>query len=297
MISRVLLSTIFVMISLFLQGQIKVGFEEYQLRSFQLSDKELEKGFGNYIFKKQQVDSFSLAHLKYRSSRSEKGVFRRSFSDKIAFMIHNTMTIDSTGCYKIELSSDDGSRFWIDSALLINNDFPHGMRTKTRELCIPRGEYPIDIWYYNAYPLNYGLVFKVEWYGESSLCEEHIHDFKSEKKMRFQDVVFFDFDRYIIRQDAMDKLDSIAQIINAFDAEYVEIHGHTDQLGDDTYNMRLSEKRATAIRQALQTRVFKSLEWKAIGHGERALLTEKTDKVSRQKNRRVEIRIRSMGAL
>lgn len=64
--------------------------------------------------------------------------------------------------------------------------------------------------------------------------------------------VLFDFDKADIRADARPTLDKLAQLIGPEGAAKIAIEGHTDSKGDDTYNRRLSERRAQAVRDYLK---------------------------------------------
>jgi outer membrane protein OmpA-like peptidoglycan-associated protein len=59
--------------------------------------------------------------------------------------------------------------------------------------------------------------------------------------------VLFDFDSTAIRRDAASELSKVAYVIRSRSAGQVEVIGHTDSVGDDAYNQRLSEARALAV--------------------------------------------------
>ncbi|HEU4685871.1 MAG TPA: peptidoglycan-associated lipoprotein Pal [Nitrospira sp.] len=63
--------------------------------------------------------------------------------------------------------------------------------------------------------------------------------------------IFFDFDRYTIRQDAQPVLESDADWIKQSPARTILIEGHCDERGTEAYNLVLGEKRAKAARQYL----------------------------------------------
>jgi OmpA-OmpF porin, OOP family len=63
--------------------------------------------------------------------------------------------------------------------------------------------------------------------------------------------VFFDFDNHRLRRDARDTLRDVAEQIAADGATDLRIEGHTDAVGTDDYNQRLSERRAAAVRAFL----------------------------------------------
>jgi outer membrane protein OmpA-like peptidoglycan-associated protein len=105
--------------------------------------------------------------------------------------------------------------------------------------------------------------------------------------------VLFDFDKADIRADATSALASVATIIRAYPSGSAALEGHTDAKGDDTYNQRLSERRAESVRRWLADKErIDAGKLSARGWGERRpVATNGTDQ-GRQKNRRVEVVIR-----
>jgi OmpA-OmpF porin, OOP family len=63
--------------------------------------------------------------------------------------------------------------------------------------------------------------------------------------------VFFDFDKHDLRPDARDTLAGVAEQIRNDGATELHIGGHTDAKGDETYNQRLSERRARTVESFL----------------------------------------------
>lgn len=100
--------------------------------------------------------------------------------------------------------------------------------------------------------------------------------------------VLFDFDKWEIRPDADEALDSLARAMSDGAVPTAEVLGHTDSVGGDDWNQTLSDRRAAAAVEALTQRgVTTALT--AIGYGEsRPTATNDTD-AGRQLNRRVEV--------
>ncbi len=71
----------------------------------------------------------------------------------------------------------------------------------------------------------------------------------------------------------------------------VEIGGHTDSQGSDTYNLRLSESRANAVRNYLIQRGVEATRLIAKGYGESMPIAPNTTREGRAKNRRVEFKV------
>lgn len=107
--------------------------------------------------------------------------------------------------------------------------------------------------------------------------------------------VTFDFDKATIRDSARGTLDTLAELILAGDDGQITIEGHTDSMGDDDYNKRLSEQRADAVKAYLATKGVPDNRVRTIGLGElrptapNARPDGTDDEAGRQRNRRVEV--------
>ena len=107
------------------------------------------------------------------------------------------------------------------------------------------------------------------------------------------DTVRFGFNESFVREEEVDRLDRIAEIIEkilaAHPGEVFMIEGHTDAVGSDTYNLNLSRQRAQAVKQALTTfYVIPSRNLQTVGYGERYLKIPTAE--PEQENRRVTLR-------
>jgi outer membrane protein OmpA-like peptidoglycan-associated protein len=86
-----------------------------------------------------------------------------------------------------------------------------------------------------------------------------------------------------------DVLNSVSMVLAEFDQTVIEVAGHTDSTGTDSYNQQLSERRASSVVSYLGTRSVLPDRMIAIGVGEtRPVASNETD-VGRQQNRRVEL--------
>lgn len=111
--------------------------------------------------------------------------------------------------------------------------------------------------------------------------------------LTFEDGVLFDFDRSDIRPDAAATLDAVAEVLSTLKVGEAVVSGHTDAIGDDDDNQRLSEDRADAVVDGLTSRDV-STRFTAEGFGEsRPVAANEIDgadnPAGRQLNRRVEI--------
>lgn len=114
----------------------------------------------------------------------------------------------------------------------------------------------------------------------------------------------FDLNKYNIRPDAAAELDKIVEIMNKYPNLVIELGAHTDCRGSETYNMKLSDKRAKASAEYIKKRITNPERIDGKGYGESRLLndcacegTVKSDcsEEEHQKNRRTEFRVISTG--
>jgi outer membrane protein OmpA-like peptidoglycan-associated protein len=110
------------------------------------------------------------------------------------------------------------------------------------------------------------------------------------------DAVFFDVDQATLRSSGLRKLDEFINPIRQDSSHLVYVEGHTDNTGEVTYNQRLSERRAQAVKEALIAKGITPNRLVAKGYGETHPIAGNTTKKGRQQNRRVEIVISKEGA-
>ena len=84
-------------------------------------------------------------------------------------------------------------------------------------------------------------------------------------------------------------LNSVSKVLVEFDQTVVEVAGHTDSTGADSYNQALSERRAGSVSQYLRSQGINSQRMITIGMGESLPVADNTTDSGRQANRRVEI--------
>lgn len=92
-----------------------------------------------------------------------------------------------------------------------------------------------------------------------------------------------------LRSDFYDVLDSVALVLNEFDKTIVAVAGHTDSVGSDAYNQKLSEQRAQSVAAYLQRKNIEPARFEVIGFGERNPVADNTSAEGRALNRRVEL--------
>jgi OmpA-OmpF porin, OOP family len=104
----------------------------------------------------------------------------------------------------------------------------------------------------------------------------------------------FDFDKSVLRPDGRKSIDDAMSKLSGTDLEMVIATGHTDSIGSDAYNQRLSERRAAAVKDYLVSKGIPAAKITTIGKGEsQPVATNKTSE-GRQKNRRVDIEFKGV---
>jgi outer membrane protein OmpA-like peptidoglycan-associated protein len=101
--------------------------------------------------------------------------------------------------------------------------------------------------------------------------------------------VLFDFDRATLRPGAREKLAKVAGILLVYPDLQLEVEGHTDSVGTDDYNDRLSTLRAESVRDFLVREGISADSIMARGVGESRPVVSNDTAEGRQQNRRVEL--------
>ncbi len=103
--------------------------------------------------------------------------------------------------------------------------------------------------------------------------------------------VHFDFDKAVIRPDAVPVLDEAVNTLKEDGAVAVIVAGHTDSIGSDKYNMKLSLRRANAVRDYLVKHGIPANRIRTEGFGESKPVASNKTADGRAQNRRVELHV------
>jgi len=101
--------------------------------------------------------------------------------------------------------------------------------------------------------------------------------------------ITFDTDQSTIRSGFTGTLESVALVLKEFDKTIIQIEGHTDSTGSDSYNQLLSERRASSVRDFLLNQGIEPRRTRATGYGERYPIASNDTAAGREQNRRVEL--------
>ena len=103
--------------------------------------------------------------------------------------------------------------------------------------------------------------------------------------------IYFDFDHANLSRDAQMYLDKQAAYLKEHPQSKLSVEGHTDSMGSDAYNQRLSEKRAGNALHYLKKKVSDTSRLKSVGYGETRPIDTNSTKEGRARNRRVDLRL------
>jgi len=99
----------------------------------------------------------------------------------------------------------------------------------------------------------------------------------------------FDFDKSVLKPAAIASLDSLAGKVKSLTLEVIVAVGHTDSVGTDAYNQKLSIRRAEAVKKHLVSQGIEARRIYVEGKGESQPVADNKTAEGRAKNRRVQI--------
>lgn len=101
--------------------------------------------------------------------------------------------------------------------------------------------------------------------------------------------VLFDFNKYTLKPGAREKMAKVSGILLAYPGLKIQLEGHTDSIGSEEYNQKLSEQRANAVREYLVTQGVPGNTVASVGFGKSNPVASNDTEAGRQRNRRVEM--------
>lgn len=103
--------------------------------------------------------------------------------------------------------------------------------------------------------------------------------------------ITFDFGSANLKSEYYEVLNSVATVFEKFDKTYIDIYGHTDSIGSQKYNFKLSYRRANCVADYLIAQGCNIHRFSIRGFGETRPVASNASKSGRSQNRRVEIEI------
>ncbi len=114
----------------------------------------------------------------------------------------------------------------------------------------------------------------------------------TDTKIEILDKIYFEYNKDIIKSESYPILDAIVATLQGNpDIQLIEIQGHTDERGSDSYNLDLSDRRAAAVRKYLIDAGIDADRLQSQGYGETQPIDNKSNEQAWAKNRRVEFLI------
>jgi OOP family OmpA-OmpF porin len=110
-------------------------------------------------------------------------------------------------------------------------------------------------------------------------------------KVTYAADAFFDFGKSVLKPEGKAKLDDLVSKVKSISLEVVIAVGHTDAVGSDTYNQKLSVARSEAVKAYLVSKGIDKNRIYTEGKGETSPVADNKTKEGRAKNRRVEIEV------
>ena len=111
------------------------------------------------------------------------------------------------------------------------------------------------------------------------------------EKVSYSADAFFDFDKAVLKPAGQASLDDLVSKLKDINLEVIIAVGHTDSVGTDAYNQKLSVRRAEAVKSYLQGKGVESSRIYTEGKGKSQPVADNATAAGRAKNRRVEIEV------
>ena len=116
-------------------------------------------------------------------------------------------------------------------------------------------------------------------------CQQQLNDAMSGK------TILFETNKSAIKQDSVALLDSLVAIVSScgdvIAGRGIQVSGHTDNVGNDAYNQKLSQQRAGAVKDYFVTKGIDAGLVKSVGFGESKPIASNADAAGRSQNRRI----------
>jgi outer membrane protein OmpA-like peptidoglycan-associated protein len=151
---------------------------------------------------------------------------------------------------------------------------------------------------------NYGIAVKAQGYlfhsenfilPKATEFQEFVLDLEM-KKMEIGSVIvlkniFFDSDKAVIKTESENELTRLAKLLKDNPDTKIELSSHTDDVGSDDYNLKLSDNRSKAVKDYLVEKGIPANRLVAKGYGESQPIDKNDNEEGRQNNRRTEFKI------
>ena len=210
-----------------------------------------------------------------------------------------TFAVPAPGSYRFRLTSDDGSRLLIDGQQVIDNDGIHGENAVEGTAELTEGAHSIEVQYFQG--PRYEVELMLEWarpdgdYEPLDFSRYGAANFRQEGNRLVAELggsVLFDTNSSVLNPQAIAALQELkGSMIDPFPGARITVDGHTDDVGADADNQRLSEARAQSVVQWLTQHGVAANRLEAHGYGKTRPAYPNDTAANRAKNRRIEITV------
>lgn len=209
------------------------------------------------------------------------------------------INLPQAGTYLIRLTSDDGSKLFIDGREVIDNDGIHGVDYKDAEVTLAAGMHDVRVQYFQGPREDVALV--LEWGPNAeelrpldfgALAPAVYRREGNRLRAEMSGGVLFATNSAELQPQALALLAEIKRtMIDPHPGARITVEGHTDDVGLDTDNQALSERRARSVQAWLTGQGVDVSRIQATGHGEAHPKVPNTSDRNRAQNRRIEITV------
>ncbi|NVB85135.1 MAG: OmpA family protein [Kofleriaceae bacterium] len=130
-------------------------------------------------------------------------------------------------------------------------------------------------------PLEFGVA-------PDGCPKKYVNVVVTKTKIEIKQTIFFEFNKATIKSVSFSLLNEVAQALADNPTIKVEIQGHTDSVGNDKFNLKLSQKRAESVKAYLAKRGIDAGRMDPKGYGENVPIADNRTADGRSQNRRVE---------
>jgi len=216
-----------------------------------------------------------------------------------------TFYIERPGEYGWRILSDDGALVWIDGEEVLNNDGIHPAKEMDGTTKLTRGSHAIKVWYHQGPATEVALqlfitppggeekIFAMTDYapGAGKVTAEATRE---GIRIRLDAAILFDTAKFNLKPAAREAIQAVSELIAGYPNATVAVLGFTDAVGDDAYNLKLSEDRAASVKNALVALgPPKGVVFETKGYGKANPVASNDNEAGRALNRRVEVLIKS----
>jgi outer membrane protein OmpA-like peptidoglycan-associated protein len=212
---------------------------------------------------------------------------------------HGRIMLPQAGTYTFRLTSDDGSKLFIDGEPVIDNDGVHGANAADGEATLAAGLHDVRVQYFQGPRDEVALV--LEWGPNvnalrpldfGAMAPAMYRREGNRLRAEMSGGVLFATNSAELQPAAVALLQEIQRTMIAPHAgARISVEGHTDDVGSDTDNQALSERRARSVVAWLTSHGVEASRIEATGHGEAHPKVPNTSDRNRAQNRRIEITV------